>query len=109
MSKSEERRCEPKCPQCRKMLVGALVSVVVETDDTKRETLYELGDRNWMQCKFCRLILCKHCGTDAEESYCHPCQETGGIMPAPADFTHRVKISVQKKKVNACDVLATSS
>lgn len=95
-----------RCPMCSAELHGGLVSIVIETDEAATETLYESPWRNWMKCEFCRLILCKDCGTSEAESYCHPCREREDIKPLPQDFTHWVKLTIKRDEIIGSDAAA---
>jgi hypothetical protein len=98
-----------RCPVCGMELRGGLVVIVIETDEARNETIYESPWRNWMKCQFCKLILCKECGTSADDSYCHPCSEREGIKPLPQDFTHRVKLTIRKEEIISSELAREDS
>jgi hypothetical protein len=93
-----------RCPVCGTQLRGGLVVIIIETDEAASETLYESPWRNWMKCQFCKLILCKECGTSEANSFCHPCCEREDIKPLPQDFTHRVKLTIKKQEITGSEL-----
>ena len=61
------------CPECRKMLTGAIEVVEGEMLGVSVISFEETPDRNWIQCDGCNTLVCKSCCLSPEQGYCNAC------------------------------------
>ena len=61
------------CPQCLKVLTGAIEVKEIEMLGVPVISLEETPDRNWIQCDSCNTVVCKSCCLNPEVGYCNAC------------------------------------
>ena len=69
------------CPQCRKLLVGAVEVIETTTGGIPTILLRETADRNWIECDSCGLIVCKSCCRNAASGLCNACLKESSRPP----------------------------
>lgn len=61
------------CPECRRVLIGAIEVREIEVFDIPTIGLEETPDRNWIQCDACGLVICKACCLNPKSGFCDKC------------------------------------